>query len=51
LIPRSSSRAKRRELWLFWVAPIAGAILGGALYRSLMAESPEAEAARPPRPI
>jgi aquaporin Z len=39
------------QLWLFWVAPIAGAILGGSLYRALMAESPEAEAARPPRPI
>jgi aquaporin Z len=39
------------QLWLFWVVPIAGAILGGSLYRSLMAESPEAEAARPPRPI
>src|SRR5208282_1150544 len=39
------------QLWLFWVAPIAGAILGGSLYRALVAESPEAEAARPPRPI
>jgi aquaporin Z len=39
------------QLWLFWVAPIAGAILGGSLYRTLVAESPEAEAARPARPI
>jgi aquaporin Z len=39
------------QLWLFWVAPIAGAILGGSLYRALVAESPEAEAARPARPI
>ena len=39
------------QLWLFWVAPIVGAILGGSLYRMLMAESPETEAARPPRPI
>jgi aquaporin Z len=23
------------QLWLFWVAPIAGAILGGSLYRAL----------------
>jgi aquaporin Z len=39
------------QLWLFWLAPIVGAIIGGSLYRSLMAESPEAEEARPPRPI
>src|SRR5512135_3557515 len=39
------------QLWLFWVAPIVGAILGGSLYRTLMAQSPETEAARPPRPI
>jgi aquaporin Z len=39
------------QLWLFWVAPIVGAILGGSLYRTLMAESPQAQAARPPRPI
>ena len=33
------------QLWLFWLAPIAGAILGGALYKWLVAESPQAEAA------
>ena len=39
------------QLWLFWAAPIAGAMIGGTLYRSLMDQSPQAEAARPPRPI
>ena len=28
-----------QQLWIFWVAPIVGAVLGGRLYRSL---SPEA---------
>ena len=26
------------QLWLFWVAPLAGGILGGAIYRTLFAE-------------
>ncbi|MGH7914813.1 MAG: aquaporin Z [Candidatus Binataceae bacterium] len=39
------------QLWLFWLAPIVGGILGGSLYRWLMSESPEALAARPARPI
>lgn len=26
------------QLWLFWVAPIAGGIIGGALYKSLFAD-------------
>ena len=32
------------QLWLFWVAPIIGAVLGGLVYRSLGAE----KKARPP---
>ena len=28
-----------KQLWLFWVAPIAGGILGGLLYRYLLEES------------
>jgi aquaporin Z len=28
-----------RQLWLFWVAPIAGAILAGAVHRFVMRES------------
>jgi aquaporin Z len=27
------------ELWLFWVAPIAGAIIGAVIYRALLANS------------
>jgi len=27
------------QLWLFWVAPIAGAVIGAALYNGLIAES------------
>lgn len=30
------------QLWLFWVAPIAGGIVGGFCYRFLMGEAPEA---------
>jgi len=26
------------QLWLFWVAPIAGAVIGGAVHRGLLAE-------------
>lgn len=26
------------QLWVFWVAPLAGGLLGGVLYRSLLAE-------------
>jgi glycerol uptake facilitator-like aquaporin len=29
------------QLWLFWLAPITGAILGG-LYKWVVAESPQA---------
>jgi aquaporin Z len=28
------------QLWLFWVAPIAGAILAGLIYRAFFAEKP-----------
>ncbi len=48
--PRAQARLDRRavfvggwaleQLWLFWVAPIAGAMLAGALY-SVFAEAPE----------
>jgi aquaporin Z len=27
------------ELWLFWVAPIAGAIIGAVIYRVLLSNS------------
>lgn len=30
-----------QQLWLFWVAPIAGAALGGLLHRSLLEPGPE----------
>jgi aquaporin Z len=30
------------QLWLFWVAPIIGGIIGGALYRYVLEEEPEA---------
>jgi len=29
-----------QQLWLFWVAPLIGGAVGGALYRGLFAESP-----------
>ncbi len=29
------------DLWLFWVAPIAGAVLGALIYRTLLAEPAE----------
>jgi aquaporin Z len=35
-----------RQLWLFWLAPIAGAVLAGALARWLQAFAPEAMAER-----
>lgn len=31
------------QLWLFWVAPIVGAILAGVIYEALFAEKPEPE--------
>lgn len=33
------------QLWLFWLAPIAGGILGGLLYRGLAVQSPAASTA------
>jgi aquaporin Z len=29
------------QLWLFWVAPIVGAVLGAAVYRCISAEEPK----------
>jgi aquaporin Z len=29
-----------QQLWLFWVAPLAGGIVGGGLYRALFADVP-----------
>ncbi len=34
-----------QQLWLFWVAPIAGAVLGGLLHRALLEREPEPEIA------
>ena len=33
------------QLWLFWLAPLAGAILGGLIYRFLLEQKTEAAAA------
>jgi aquaporin Z len=30
-----------QQLWLFWVAPIAGALLGGFLHRGLLSDKPD----------
>ena len=35
-----------QQLWLFWIAPPIGGILGGIIYRALFSETTE-----PPRPI
>jgi aquaporin Z len=32
------------QLWLFWVAPILGGLIGGGIYRTLFAEKPSARA-------
>jgi len=34
-----------KQLWLFWVAPIVGALLAGAAYRMLVGETPAPEEA------
>ena len=31
------------QLWLFWVAPIVGGVLGGLLYPALIAKNNEPE--------
>jgi aquaporin Z len=30
------------QLWLFWIAPIAGAVLGGAIYRYVLEDPDDA---------
>lgn len=42
-----------RQLWLFWIAPIVGAMLAGAVYRLLLKEKHAAEeiANAPARPV
>lgn len=32
-----------QQLWLFWLAPLIGGLLGGILYRTLLADSPANE--------
>jgi aquaporin Z len=30
-----------QQLWIFWVAPIVGGIIGGGVYRWLSADEPQ----------
>jgi len=39
-----------QQLWLFWLAPIVGATLGGLLYRSVASEAVSVETAMRPKP-
>jgi aquaporin Z len=34
-----------QQLWLFWVAPIVGAVLGGVIHRALLQGEEEPEVA------
>lgn len=36
------------QLWLFWLAPIAGALLGAVIYRGLLTQRTDDEAAAQP---
>jgi aquaporin Z len=29
-----------QQLWLFWIAPLVGGVVGGLAYRTLFAEAP-----------
>src|SRR6185295_12652372 len=35
-----------KQLWLFWIAPLVGAVIAGVAHRTLLADRPE-EAAEP----
>ena len=39
------------QLWLFWVAPLAGGIIGGVIYRVLFAEETTSQPSEPIRPL
>jgi hypothetical protein len=39
------SRRSCEQLWLFWIVPIAGAMLGGVAYRALFERAKRAAAA------
>jgi aquaporin Z len=39
------------QLWLFWVAPIAGALLAGWVYRNLLTHEPAVKGVIPSEPI
>jgi aquaporin Z len=39
------------QLWLFWVAPIAGALLAGWVYRNLLTHEPAVNGVIPSDPI
>jgi aquaporin Z len=36
-----------RQLWLFWVAPLIGGIMGGTIYRFLFSERVEKQGEKP----